>query len=91
MKKIEIKIAPRKIINYSYFALSLLTAAIIFSTSLFLYQNFYQTITESEEILALREKVAIEAVDIKKFEKIIKKIEEKTVPLQPEPLNNPFD
>lgn len=91
MKKIEIKIAPRKIIIYSYFLIAIITAVTILYTSLFLYKNFYQTITQSEEIIALRAVVAVESIDIKKFDRIIKKIENKTVARPSLKINNPFD
>jgi hypothetical protein len=44
---------------------------------MFLYKNFYQVITQSKEILLLRQKVVIETVDMDKFEAVIKKVEEK--------------
>ena len=58
--------------------------------SLFLYKNFYQTITQSREILLLREKVAIETVDLEKFNQIINKLKEKTAAKEPRPLVSPF-
>lgn len=45
----------------------------------FLYNNFYISLTESQIIIDLRDKVAIETVNAKKFDNIIKNIDKKTV------------
>lgn len=77
------------------FCLYLITVLIIVSVvgylSLFLYKNFYQVITQSEEILALQKKVAIDTVDIEKFNEVIKKIKEKTKLEYLNKINDPFD
>jgi hypothetical protein len=44
----------------------------------FLYNNFYISLTESQIIIELRDKVAIETVNAKKFDNIIKNIDKKT-------------
>ncbi|MBI4812030.1 hypothetical protein HY798_01065 [Candidatus Falkowbacteria bacterium] len=87
----KIKITPQKI-NF-YFFLSIITIIIIilFLISLFLYKNFYQTITQSEEVLILRGQLAFETIDINKFEEVIEKIKQKTASREPGSVNNPFD
>jgi hypothetical protein len=44
----------------------------------FLYNNFYIALTESQIIIDLRDKVAVETVNAKKFDNIIKNIDNKT-------------
>lgn len=77
------------------FLLYLATALIIISVfgylSLFLYENFYQVITQSEEILVLQKKVAIDTIDIEKFNEVIEKIKEKTKKGYLGKVSNPFD
>jgi len=90
-KSLNIKITPRKITFWFYFFVIISATIILFFVTLFLYKNFYQTITQSKEILILREKVAIETVDIKKFNAIIQKIKQKTTLRNIDKINNPFD
>ena len=77
-----LKISTGKIFLYFYVSIAVLGFAIIACVSLFLYKNFYQTITSSAEVLVLRREVAIEDIDMNKFEEIVKKIEAKTEPRQ---------
>lgn len=56
----------------------------------FLYKNFYQTITQTKEILILREKVALDMVNIEKFNSIIDKLTKKTAPKELNNITNPF-
>jgi len=56
-----------------------------------LYKNFYQIITQSEEILLLRQKVVIETVDMDIFEEVIEKIEKKTNFKKPINIRSLFD
>ena len=73
-----LKVSISKIFVYFYVSLAVLGLVIIVYVSLFLYKNFYQTIISSEEVLVLRREVAIEDIDMNKFEEIVKKIELKT-------------
>jgi uncharacterized membrane protein YvbJ len=75
-----LKISISRMFLYFYSSIVIISLIILVCVSLFLYKNFYQTITSSEEILVLRREVAIEDIDMGKFEEIIKKIEEKTKP-----------
>ena len=74
----KLKISYNKIFFYFYIASALLGVVVLILVSLFLYKNFYKTITSSQEILILRREVVTEDIDINKFDEIIKKIEEKT-------------
>lgn len=58
--------------------------------SLFLYKNFYRTITQSEEILILRQKVAPLSVEMNKFNEVMKKIKEKNKIRPITAINDPF-
>ncbi|MDD5072044.1 MAG: hypothetical protein PHQ42_04925 [Patescibacteria group bacterium] len=75
-----LKISISRMFLYFYSLIVIIGLVVLACVSLFLYKNFYQTITSSEEILVLRREVAIEDIDMGKFEEIIKKIEEKTEP-----------
>lgn len=71
-------------------------AAIFFITAIilscFLYNNIYQTIIQSEEIIVLQGQLALEPVDISLFRQILAKIEQKKigVAINLEELTNPF-
>lgn len=67
-----------------------LTLLISILVSIFLYKNFYQTITQTKEILILQEKVALYTVDMKKFDLIIGKLTKKTLPQKTDNLISPF-
>ncbi|MDD2807065.1 MAG: hypothetical protein PHW95_00905 [Patescibacteria group bacterium] len=65
---------------------------VIFSLlGLFLYQYFYQTIAQSEEIVLLKQEVAPDILDDDKVKKVLNRLDLKestsTVPLA---VNNPF-
>jgi uncharacterized membrane protein YqiK len=89
--KLKVKIKPQKINYYFYFLTAIATVIVLIIVSLFLYKNFYQTITQSEEILILQKKVATETVDMDKFNKLMEKIDKKTEERNLGGLNNPFD
>ena len=74
---LKLKISYNKIFFYFYIVSVLFGVAIFVLVSLFLYKNFYKTITYSQEILVLRREVVTEDIDMNKFDEIIKKIEEK--------------
>jgi len=74
----KIKISYNKIFSYFYIASAFFGVIVIVFVSLFLYKNFYKTITSSQEILILRREIVTEDIDINRFDEIIKKIEEKT-------------
>lgn len=58
----------------------------------FLYKDFYQTITQAEEVTLLRAQVAPDIVNIKIFDEVIKKLDEKMNKprLDKESIKNPF-
>lgn len=88
--KIKIKISHQKIKTLIFSGVFILIISSLLYVSSFLYENFYKTITQSEEIKILQKKVAIDTVDIDKFNEIIKKIEEKTNISNNIKINNPF-
>lgn len=87
--KINLKIPQLKIISY-------LAVLIIFSLSLFfswnfLRENFYLTIGQSQGILNPPKNITKETIDIKNFESVIKKIEDKTTAKEDvSDIKNPF-
>ncbi len=89
--KYNFKLTPRKIIQLSYVGIIIISIIILFYLFLFLYNNFYQTITQTEEIMKLREKVIVRTINIDKFNEVIKKIEAKIKPREKKQLNDLFD
>jgi len=75
MKKI--KITYQQILCNFYLTIIVISVVVIAIVTLFLYKNFYQTIIQSEEILVLRKEVAIEDINMSKFEKIMNQLQEK--------------
>lgn len=91
MKKIKLKITLQKIFTYLYLLVIISIIASLFFISNFLYNNFYLIITQSQEIINLESQVAEETVDIKKYDAVMKKIEEKNKMPEVSNINNPFD
>jgi len=88
--KQQLKLTPKKISSWLTLAIIILTLIILIFISLFLYKNFYQTITQAKEILILREKVALDTVNMEKFNLIIDKLAKKTAPKQLDNIISPF-
>ncbi|MFH1233466.1 MAG: hypothetical protein V1649_02325 [Patescibacteria group bacterium] len=89
----KITMLTHRTISRCFYGLLILFIAIILSyLSLFLYKNFYQTITQAKEIIILKEKVSAETINMNEFNKIIDKLNQKIIPAKiPANLNNPFD
>lgn len=83
------KITTRKISRMIYLLIICIIIIIIVFASTFLYTNFYQTITQSKEVLILQQKVVVETVDINKFNQIIEKLTIK-LPRKIGNIRNPF-
>jgi len=91
--KIEIKkLKIRWSVKYAYIIIAALVVGIIGFLSVFLYKNFYQTITYAKEIIVLKEKVAPETVNLEKFNEVLDKIEKKVTPetIDWQGIKNPF-
>ena len=91
MEKFKFKITPKKIIFWLYFLVAATGLSVFGYVSLFLYENFYQTITQSKEILILQKKVAVETIDMKKFDDVMEKIKQKANLHKIKKIDNPFD
>ncbi|GEM_PF-1354629 len=87
---VKFKLNIQKINIYFSVLTTIATIVAIIAVSSFLYKNFYQTITQSEEILILRQKVAPLTVDMDKFNKIMAKIEKKKKIRELGAINDPF-
>lgn len=85
-----IKLTPKKLSSLTATAIIFITLTTLIFVSLFLYKNFYQTITQTKEIIILREKVAIDTVNIEKFNIIINKLAEKIAPNELKNIVSPF-
>lgn len=91
MKKINLKISSKKIIFYTYTLLFLFIVISLCATSLFLYDNFFQSLSQSDEVINLSRKIAFETIDVTKFDQLITKLEKKASTSTSSNLNNPFD
>lgn len=85
-----LKLTPKKLSSLTATAIIFITLIVLIFVSLFLYKNFYQTITQTKEILILREKVAIDTVNMEKFNIIMNKLAEKTTPYELKNIISPF-
>lgn len=90
--RLKIKFRPnaKKTIKYSIIAILLLGIGATFYTAIYLYNNFYLTITQSQDIVLSNEKVSIDTINIKKFDTVIRNIENKTNPVPYSALQNIF-
>ncbi|MEK7098039.1 MAG: hypothetical protein AAB906_04280 [Patescibacteria group bacterium] len=85
------KITPQKIAHFAYFTVIILTIFTAYFLFFFLYENIYQTITQSEIIIVLKKEVASETVDINKFNQIIQNINSKGTGNEINMNRNPFE
>jgi len=76
--KIKIKLSSKKIFKYLMIIVVLLTIGSIFYTANYLYDHFYLVITESQVIVLSDDNISIDTINIKKFDNLIKNIEDKT-------------
>lgn len=86
----QIKLTPKKISGLAATVIILIILLALICVSLFLYKNFYQTITQTKEILILREKVAVDTVNLEKFNIIMEKLTKKTAPGELKDIISPF-
>jgi len=92
LEKIKnIKFTPKRITFCFYFIVINLSIILFIIITLFLYKNLYQSITQSKEIIILREKVVAETVNINKFNEVIDKFSKKINLKKIENINNPFE
>lgn len=83
-------IKPKKLSGLTITAVALLAITILALLSLFLYKNFYQTITQTKKIMILREKMAVETINLDKFNTIINKLMKKISPHELKNITSPF-
>lgn len=86
----EKKISIKKIAHYINFSLAIVAIFTAYFVLMFLYNNFYEAITQSDVIIVLKRDVASEMVDMKKFDEIIEKLEKKSAIHEVKAINNPF-
>ena len=72
-------------LRYFYIIIFILLAGSLVILGNFLYANFYQTISQSEEIILLKQEVAPDIIDTKKVETVLDQINKK--PLRSEEIN----
>lgn len=73
----KINVSTFKIIFYIYFIMFALGIMVFLGVSWFLYQNFYLTIAQSEEVIILRKTIAPVDINIDKFNQVVFEIEQK--------------
>lgn len=70
----------------------LLGVILVIIALIFLYNNFYKTVGDAAVLLKLKNQVALEVVDMERWEKINKEFDWKKQPLAEESLKtNPFE
>ncbi len=80
-------------LRYLYIVAFLLLIGAIAILGNFLYKNFYQTITQSEEIILLKKEVAPDIINIDKVERVLQLLTTKTAPeltINFDNIKNPF-
>lgn len=84
----KIRISQKKL----YIISALIIIAVFSILGFFLYKNIYQSITQSEQIIILRQEVAPDAINMKKFNTVLEKIIKKTSreEIEWEDIKNPF-
>lgn len=81
---IKLKFKYSYIVKFIYTLIVITFIAVAYLLVNFLDKNFYQVITQAEDIIVLRQEVATEIIDAALFEKILINLKEKQKPL-------PFD
>ena len=79
-----------KAISYATILIVFLILGLLGISGYFLYENFYQVITQSEEVSKLQRTISIESIDMKTFESVNKKLEEKKIKKDTSTIKNPF-
>lgn len=77
--------------KYLYLLAAIIILNCLFFATKFLYDKFYLSITQSREVVVLKEKVAPETIDLEDFENIIENIKTKTERKNSEINFNPFE
>jgi hypothetical protein len=91
--KIKIRIPKLKFSPKYLYALSAITIiTVLLALGIFLYKNLYQSITQSEQIIVLKQEVAPDIIDMNKFNNVLDKLSEKINPekIEWQHLKNPF-
>lgn len=88
--KKQIKITPKKVSRWLIIAIFSLTVVSLILVTVFLQNNFYKAITQSKEIMELKEKVALNMIDMGKFNSVIKKFTKKTAAKETINVASPF-
>src|SRR3989338_10525554 len=68
--------------KYWYILLALIALVLISYLGFFIYQNFYRTITQAEEIVVLKQEVAPDTIDTAKVNAVLSAIQNKISPSQ---------
>jgi len=97
--KIKLRLSKLKILGFiiglaSYLRLAVvLIALVVFALlAFFLYKNLYLTITQSEEIILLKQEVAPDTIDMDKVNKSLEALEKKaTTTIDWSKIKSPFD
>ncbi|OGY43422.1 MAG: hypothetical protein A2729_04600 [Candidatus Buchananbacteria bacterium RIFCSPHIGHO2_01_FULL_39_14] len=79
LKLPKIKIAPIIFsLKYIYLIILIMIIGVLTLLGYFLYNNLYQTIAQSKEIILLKQEVAPDTIDLKKVNEALAAIEAKT-------------
>jgi uncharacterized membrane protein len=87
----NLNIKLQKISRYFYLLTVVIILILLFFATKFLYDKFYLSITQSREVIVLKEKIAPETIDLSAFESILNNIKTKTERKNSEINSNPFE
>ncbi len=90
-QKIKSWFTLKRLVKYFFAVIFLCSLSAFFYTAKFLYSDFYLSITQSDKIILLKEKVAAESINVKKFESVMKKLNEKSSIGDDQKINDIFD
>ena len=74
IKKIKLNFS----LFYVYTFIALFSISVVAFLSWFLYENFYKTITQSEQIILLRQEVAPDTINTQRVNKVLNSLAKKT-------------
>jgi len=70
--------------------ISIIVLFLLLILVLFLYKDFYRTIIQANEVVVLKQEVAMESIDLKKFNQVFSVHTYKRKKILPEIIPNPF-
>ena len=73
------KLNLTQIIQLQAIIIAIIIFIIVIFSIIFLYQNFYKTLTDTKEIIVIREQITLEPINTDLFNTVIKHTEDKKI------------